>query len=373
MDSAIKEDVVRRLTRSPGVRCDGLVVQVAGGTVTLHGRVASWNELQYSTLLAGEVRGVQHVNNRMEISFREPRTNQENLDEIVAAIERDPYLTGLPITVRVSDTVATLEGTVGNAYEKERAEDDARTVSSVTSVKNRLEIKWREEEGVREDLPVMSDGQILGALRASLNQDPRITNPDDITIEVADREVTLAGSVPDYYQDTVARQNARDTVGVTQVFDSLDVDPTDRNDDEILSELAIRLDTDYALADRGIKAYVEDGIATLEGQVQNPFERDHAEYIATTVLGVRRVVNDIVVQPVVGYSDETLKERIEGRLDTNWKTRYVAPRIHVTVEDGSATLTGEVDTWAERLEAGQMSRSVEGVTDVTNNLMLAGH
>lgn len=370
LDTEIQSDVVARLTHSPGVRCKDLAVVVTNGTVTLHGRVADWNERQYATTLAGEVRGVRDVTNEMELSFLRPLTDPQNRDEIVAAIDRDPYLTGLPITVRVSDGVATLEGTVGNAYEKDRAENDAFRVGSIASVDNLLAVDWFEERGVREGRPTMTDDRIRSAVRDSLDQDLRIRAPGEITIRVTDRVVTLEGSAPDFYQVSVARQDARDVVGVEDVVDLIDINAAIRDDEAIAGQLRHSLKADHALAERAIGVIVDDGIVTLTGEVHSPYEREHAEYVATSVAGVRGVVNDVIVQPAVGYSDEALKERIEGRLAVNWKTRPVAPRIHVLVEDGSATLTGDVDSWSERVEAARVARVVDGVTDVTNDLTL---
>jgi len=372
-DAEITTDVIRRLTHSPAVRCEDLAIDVADGAVTLHGKVAGWNERDYATTLAGEVRGVREVANEMQLSFREPRTDEQNRDEIVAAIDQDPYLTGLPVTIRVAGGIVTLEGTVGNLYEKERAESDALRVGTVSVVDNQLEVEWWKDRGVRNEHAAVTDDEIQRAVQDSLEQDLRIMRPSDITIAVKDRSVTLKGSASDYYQKTIARQDAKDIVGVRNVVDLIDIDRSSRNDEAIASELALDLHTDYALADREIGVFVDGGTATLRGEVRSPFEREHAEVVAASVPGVRGVVNDILVRPAVGYSDEALKESIESRLAANWRTRAVAPRIHVVVENGSATLTGEIDSWPERMEAGRIARLVEGVTEVTNDLSLVGN
>lgn len=371
-DDQITTGVVRRLTDNPAVRCEDLGVVVKDGAVTLHGKVASWNERDYASTLAGEVRGVRDVTNEMEISFLRPLTDKQNRDEIVAAIDRDTYLTGLPITVRVADGVATLEGKVGNAYEKERAETDTFRVGSVNRVNNQIEVEWWKERGVREGMPAATGDEIRRAVREALDQDLRIARPSDVTIKVADREVTLKGSVRDYYQETIALQDARDVVGVEKVVDLIDSDTSGRDDEAIASDLKLDLRSDSALDDRPIGVSVDDGVATLTGVVHSPFEKEHAKHVATSVPGVRSVVNDVVVQPAVGYSDEALREKIEGRLAANWKTRPISFGIHVAVEDGTATLTGDVESWSERLEAGHVARLVDGVADVNNDLKVVG-
>ena len=46
----------------------------------------------------------------------------------------------------------------------------------------------------------------------------------------------------------------------------------------------------------------------------------------------------------------------------------IRTRIRVGVKDGVATLTGELDTWDERLEAGRVAFGTEGVWKVRNQL-----
>lgn len=369
-DTQIRKDVLRRLTDSPGVRSKDLAVAVVDGAVTLDGTVASWNEKEYATTLAGEVQGAREVTNRMGFDFARPRTNEENRDEILAAINRDPYLTGLPITVRVAGDVATLEGSVGNAYEKERAEIDARRVGSVAVVQNLLAVDWLEERGVREQVPLPTDDEIRRAVRDSIAQDLRLTQPADMTVTVADAVVTLEGSAPDFYQASVARRDSEDVIGVKRVVDLFRIGESDIEDQALEGALEHTLGEDFALSDSSIGVSVHDGVATLTGKVGNAFERAHAVEVAAEVLGIRGVVNELLVRPAVGTSDEALKEVIEARLATNWKTSPVAARIHVVVEDGATTLTGRVDTWSELLEAGRTSRLVDGVTDVINRLTL---
>ena len=50
----------------------------------------------------------------------------------------------------------------------------------------------------------------------------------------------------------------------------------------------------------------------------------------------------------------------------------MADRIGVTVKDGRATLTGDVDTWSEYREAARVAFHMEGVRGLDNRLALGG-
>jgi len=64
-------------------------------------------------------------------------------------------------------------------------------------------------------------------------------------------------------------------------------------------------------------------------------------------------------------TDDQLKDRINFRIDTSNITRKYD--IHVAVNNGVATLTGDVATSAQKAEAGRLAK-VTGVTKVDNQI-----
>ena len=67
----------------------------------------------------------------------------------------------------------------------------------------------------------------------------------------------------------------------------------------------------------------------------------------------------------VKVSDDTLKDRVEHRLETDGTIRKYD--LKVKVAGGTATLTGTVATAAQKAEAGRVAK-VEGVTTVDNQI-----
>jgi osmotically-inducible protein OsmY len=59
-------------------------------------------------------------------------------------------------------------------------------------------------------------------------------------------------------------------------------------------------------------------------------------------------------------------------LASNWQTHLAADRIKVMVQDGAATLTGDVDTWAQRREAARLALLTNGVCAVDNRITVSG-
>jgi osmotically-inducible protein OsmY len=113
-------------------------------------------------------------------------------------------------------------------------------------------------------------------------------------------------------------------------------------------------------------------VVTLFGSVHDGYQKTHAGIVASRVRGVKKVINDIKVDWERSYSDAALTKKIKSRLKWNWSTYWVHNKIHVTVENGVAILTGDVNIWSERIEAGRVAFHTEGIWEVDNQLTVEG-
>ena len=376
-DADIVYAVRRRILNDATIVSQGIVVTSVDGNVTIKGEVANWSEAEEAALLASSVGGVKNVKNELVTRYTETRSDQEIKNDVVAALHRDVYLTGFPITVAVKDGIVSLTGWVGNAYQKRRAAQGARWVSHVTFVENELVVRPEEKGELRERAAYVSDDALEQAIREELAEDIRV-DASEIEARASDGEVTLEGSVTNYAQKRIAEQDARDVVGVAWVTNNLFVKTDQAADDWIIrADVDFDLQTDSALAPFDLEIRVKDGVVTLTGRVHDSSEKYHATDVAGGVRAVREVVNEIRVEPATGtitkQSDVTLAREIRDRLRRHWTTARVADRIRVGVKDGVATLTGDLDTWDERLEAGLLALGTEGVRKVQNRLTVKGY
>ena len=376
-DADIVYAVRRRILNDATIVSQGIVVTSVDGNVTIKGEVANWSEAEEAALLASSVGGVKNVKNELVTRYTATRSDQEIKNDAVAALHRDVYLTGFPITVAVKDGVVSLTGSVGNAYQKRRAAQAARWVSHVTFVKNELVVKPEEKgELLRERAAYVSDDALEKAIQEELSEDIRV-DASEIEARASDGEVTLEGSVTNHAQKRIAEQDARDVVGVAWVTNNLFVKTDQREDWTIRDDVDFNLETDSTLAPFDLESRVKDGVVTLTGRVHDWSEKSHATDVAGRVRAVREVVNEIRVQPATGtitkHSDATVAKEIRDSFRRHWATSRVADRIRVGVKDGVATLTGDLDTWDERLEAGHVAFGTEGVWKVQNQLTVKGY
>lgn len=120
----------------------------------------------------------------------------------------------------------------------------------------------------------------------------------------------------------------------------------------------------------------QEGHVTLTGQVPSADVKNLAGQIAENTSGVSKVDNLIVIDPSAKRSAES--SRVE---DLDLKTGLAhaisqAPdlankKIDIAVENQVVTLSGTVDTMAQRAQAEQIAKTTPGVSAVNNNLSLA--
>jgi osmotically-inducible protein OsmY len=371
-DTDIARDIRWRLNNDATIRPHDCDASVINGEATLTGDVSSWAERQEAELVAMEVPGVKKVRDELQIEYPSYRSDDAIQRDVSSALQRDVYVTSLPITATVKDGVVTLEGRVGSAYERERAENDARWVRNVKSVKNNLSVQAWENEGVRKAAPHPSDSKLKTTVTDELYEDFRIRDPFEVTVDAKYGGVTLRGDVPTYDQKELAEEDARDVVGVAWVTNQLTVNTESRTDEAIRDDMQAEINSDYLLKDKPIEFHVQKGVVTLSGQVTTWYQKSHAKELASRVLGVKDVVNDITVTWTSQYTDEALQDRIKDHLVANAETRFVADLIKVHVRNGEARLTGDVNSWAERREAGRVALMTDGVKVLDNRLTVAG-
>jgi len=127
------------------------------------------------------------------------------------------------------------------------------------------------------------------------------------------------------------------------------------------------------LARFDINVSTSDGVATLTGQVPSEDIKSLAGEIARDTAGVKEVKNEIAVDPAAQPSSESVHvEDLEIRvaiLEALARSRELGGKsIDVKVENRSVTLSGSVESPAQRNGAEQIARAVDGVSGVTNIL-----
>jgi len=366
-DAAVEQHIRRRLVNSAVIESQGIEVKVEHGTAWLKGSVATWTEGQEAELLAEEIRGVREVKNEITVDVPTKRNDREIQADVTAALARNVYVTGLPISVTVQNGTVTIRGFVGNTYETIKAQKIAGRIVGVRNIQNHLKVDATKNHGARKAMPTLSNDLVLSHVRAELKQDTRIDD-SDMSIQGAYGHITINGAVNSLYEKHLAEQDVRDVVGVGWVTNNLVVRNVSHEDWAVAEDVEYALKTDVALQHEDFSARTRNGIVVLSGKTHAWWARLHARQVASTIAGVKRVINSITLVDVIPYSDFALTKAVGDRLKWNWVTYKFHDRITVAVRNGVATLTGEVDWWSQRKEAGAVAYKTQGIWLVDNQI-----
>jgi hyperosmotically inducible periplasmic protein len=116
------------------------------------------------------------------------------------------------------------------------------------------------------------------------------------------------------------------------------------------------------------------GVVTLSGAVTQPVVKDDAERSVRHLPGVTQVVDNIRVLPPSGFDNRIRLAEYRTIFGFGGLYRYAMgamPSIHIIVDNGHVTLTGVVDSEADKDTANIRANMVPGVFSVTNNLRVA--
>jgi osmotically-inducible protein OsmY len=140
---------------------------------------------------------------------------------------------------------------------------------------------------------------------------------------------------------------------------------SDLSDTDITVAVEINLRTDPAVSANLVDVMTVNGIVTLSGKVPDLLSQDRAVRIAESIKGVRSVVNRLEVRPRL-RTDQQIRRDIEEALIAD--PAADSYEIAVTVDNGTATLRGLVESRAEKILAGQVAKAVKGLKRLNNKI-----
>jgi len=250
----------------------------------------------------------------------------------------------------------------------------------------------------------------------------------DVKVSANDGVVTLKGRVRNESEHQLALTLAKNTGGVKQVVDNLDVEiagpPPTRivnggtpgaaattgtsaspsspppaaavsDDGRITTSIQSKYFMDDRIKGRHIIVTTNGGVVTLTGEIANDTERAEALLLARTTEGVKRVEDNLTVSlapapaastappsPIATEAtaapkptgtatdtDVALADRITSQLASDNQVKNAL--IEVTAKSGVVTLQGTVPTRAAKERALTIARGIDGVTQVVERIQVS--
>lgn len=369
-DEEIRAAVRHAILIDSVVDAPRLKVEVESGIVTLGGEAESLLARDRAVLIAENVRGVRAVVDRLSI---DPvvRGDSELAQDVRNALLFDPATDSYEVDVSVADATVTLTGRVDSWPERSLAADVARSVAGIQRVDNRLEValsSHRSDEDIRKDIEGL------------LTYDALVDDAA-IEVEVQDGAVELSGAVASAGERTRAIRRAY-VEGVRSVSaDGLDVQYWERERfkrpsadrrqvDDAALEAAVRaaLRQDPRVASFKVRVDVHDGVANLDGWVDNLMARRAAERDARNTAGVWSVYNFLRVVPDAEVPDDVLQQRVADALRRD--ALLGRGRVQALVSNGTVHLVGTADSAEERRRAQDVVASLNGVLHLDSDIVV---
>lgn len=209
-DSDVARKVGEQLRRSPLIGQFALTAKARDGRVTLDGRVHTLSESWDAEDLAGKVRGVLEIDNRIAIDSRGTSDAaieaaiKRRYEDIVAVATAAPE-------VRVVQGAVTLSGKLRDGRTRFTAIDAAAKIPGVVAVEDRFETPAKDDETIGKEVAgVLANLSLLGV-------------SGKVRPTVKDGIVTLTGRVGKLYDRKRLTRLALGANGVRGVENRLEI------------------------------------------------------------------------------------------------------------------------------------------------------
>lgn len=189
----------------------------------------------------------------------------------------------------------------------------------------------------------------------------------EIGVTVKDGIVSLTGVVDSYGKKTEAEHATKRVIGVKAVVEKIEVkfpSSWQKTDEQIANEVVIALDANWSVPKNKVTIQVEDGWVTLEGQVHWNFQREGVKTALHYLTGVKGINNNVTIK--LESHDDLEQRDVEVAIS---RSSSVDDRnIHVSVSGTTVTLTGHVNSWHQKDEAGRLAWNTPGIWHLNNEL-----
>ena len=371
-DNQVKTAVENELMLNSSTPSDLIDVETKDGIVTLSGTVNNLLAKDRALKIAGTVKGVRAVINEIDVDA--PFVSDSLLEqEVIRALVDDPAADSYQLTVSAESGIITLHGTVDSWQEKRLSGFVAMGVEGVKKVNNDIHINLKSTR---------SDIEIEKEVEQVLHYDVRI---DDalIKVNVAEGVVKLSGMVGSLNEQYTAVADSY-VVGVHLVESGeLEINKwaRDKNmrENKYLPKTSADLKQaveDAFLYDPRLKSFnpdvsVNEGIVTLNGEVDNLKAKRAAGQDAKNVVGVFGVKNQLDVRPMYIPQDNELKSKIISAIEK--EPALENKGVEVKADHGLVYLSGDVGSGFQKSLAEEIVSKIKGVTDINNNIQVTGN
>ena len=196
-----------------------------------------------------------------------------------------------------------------------------------------------------------------------------LLNAAEIGVTAKDGVISLTGEVDSYAKKLEAENAAKKVIRVKAIVENIEVKfPSSwtKTNTEIANEVLTGLNNNWSVPNDKVTVKVEDGWVTLEGELPWNYQREAAKSAVNFLTGVKGVTNNIKIKS--DSHDAIEKKEVEDAIGRSWSVDD--SDINVSVTGTTVTLSGTVDSWYQKEEAGHIAWKTSGIWNVKNELVV---
>lgn len=262
----------------------GIHVEVKGDKVALWGTVDTLVEKDFFGSRVGRIDGVRELDNSLTVANDGNIKDKDIEAGINERFRRSDYDEITHLGCRVSRGIATLLGHVKTQSTERLAKRLASQVRGVKEV--RSEIQFLEK--------AVDDATLVNRVETALVASPWV-NAHEIKTEARNGLITLTGLVNTQETMEWVVETAYQVPGVKAVVSEVFTRHRSQGDDLWLTEQLVAKLGQHRLNSGQIRAFVQDGIAFLTGEVYSKEDREWAEQLIQHIPEIHGVNNSITV------------------------------------------------------------------------------
>jgi osmotically-inducible protein OsmY len=196
-----------------------------------------------------------------------------------------------------------------------------------------------------------------------------LLNAAEIGVTAKDGVVTLTGVVDSYAKKLEAENAAKKVLGVKALVEEIEVQYPNgwsKTNTEIANEVLTGLKNNLSVPNHKVTVKVEDGWVTLAGELPWNYQKEAAKNAVNYLTGVKGVTNNIIIKS--DSHDAIERQDVEDAINRSWAVDD--SDINVSVSGATVTLSGTVDSWYQKEEAGRIAWKTAGIWYVKNELVV---
>lgn len=283
-EKEVFQDMKQLIQTHFGETGQGLHVEVKGDKVSLWGTVDTLSEKDFIGQRISRIDGVRELDNSLTVANDGNISDKDIEKQVVERFSQSNYEDITHLGCRVSQGIVTLLGHVETQSTERLAKRIASQVRGVKEI--RSEIQFLEK--------AVDDATLINRVENAFVASPWV-DAHEIKTTARNGLITITGMVDTQEEIEWAVDTAYQVPGVKAVVSELFARHRSQGEDLQMTEQLVRKLGQHGMTSQQVRAFVQDGIAFLSGEVYSDEDRRWAESMPHHVAGIHGLNSSIKV------------------------------------------------------------------------------